>query len=69
MQGFFYFNLAHRWPEGRALLAQWIKDGSLRDPLDISDGFDCVPEVAIGQFTAGAKGRKLIRITSSPSAA
>ena len=69
MQGFFYFNLAGRWPEGRALLNRWLNDGSIRDALDITEGFDAVPDVAIQQFEHGAMGRKLIRITSSPSAA
>jgi len=69
MQGFFYFNLTGRWADGRARLTRWLQDGSIRDALDIADGFDVVPDVAIDQFAGGAKGRKLIRITSSPSAA
>ena len=62
MQGFFYFNLANRWPEGRARLAQWLKDGSIRDTVDITEGFHSVPDVAIKQFAGGGTGRKLIRI-------
>jgi NADPH-dependent curcumin reductase CurA len=62
MQGFFYFERAHRWAEARSQLARWLADGSIRDTLDIADGFDAVPEVAISQFAGGVKGRKLIRI-------
>jgi len=66
MQGFFYFNLTNRWPEGRARLTQWLKDGSIRETLDIAEGFHTVPDVAIGQFHGGVKGRKLIRIADDP---
>lgn len=62
MQGFFYFEQAHRWADARAHLARWLADGSVRDTLDIADGFDAVPEVAISQFAGGVKGRKLVRI-------
>jgi len=66
MQGFFYFNLTSRWPEGRARLTQWLKDGSIRETLDVAEGFQSVPDVAIGQFHGGVKGRKLIRIADDP---
>jgi NADPH-dependent curcumin reductase len=62
MHGFFYFSQTHRWAEARMRLAQWLEAGSIRDPLDIAEGFDAVPEVAISQFAGGVRGRKLIRI-------
>ena len=68
MQGFFYFAEQHRWAAGRERLARWLADGSIRDTLDIAEGFDCVPEVAIGQFSGGVKGRKLIRLAADPGA-
>ena len=68
MQGFFYFAMADRWPVARARLAKWLRDGSIRDMLDIAEGFDTVPDVAIGQFAGGMKGRKLIRIAADPGA-
>jgi NADPH-dependent curcumin reductase CurA len=67
MQGFFYFSQSHRWAEARARIAQCLSDGSIRDPLDIAEGFDTVPEVAISQFAGGVKGRKLIQIAGSPA--
>ena len=36
------------------------------DQLDIAEGFDSVPEVAISQFSGGVKGRKLIRLATDP---
>ena len=68
MQGFFYFAMADRWPVARARLAKWLRDGSIREMLDIAEGFDTVPDVAIGQFAGGVKGRKLIRIAADPGA-
>lgn len=68
MHGFFYFNLTHRWPEGRKRLAGWLAAGAIRETLDIAEGFEGVPEAAIGQFAGGVKGRKLIRIASDPFA-
>jgi len=62
MEGFFYFNLTHRWPEGRARLLRWLRCGKIRETLDVANGFEKVPDVAIGQFHGGAKGRKLVRI-------
>jgi NADPH-dependent curcumin reductase CurA len=67
MQGFFYFSQTHRWAEARARIAQYLSNGSIRDPLDIAEGFDTVPEVAISQFAGGVKGRKLIHIAGSPA--
>lgn len=64
MYGFFYFSQMHRWVAARSHLAQWLSDGSIRDTLDIAEGFDSVPQVAISQFAGGVKGRKLIRIAN-----
>lgn len=65
MQGFFYFNEQTLWPEARKRLARWLLDGSIVDPLDVTNGFDATPEVAISQFAGGVKGRKLIRIADA----
>ena len=62
MAGFFYFNLVNRWPEGRARLATWLKDGLISETLDIAEGFESVPDAAISQFHGGVSGRKLVRI-------
>jgi NADPH-dependent curcumin reductase CurA len=64
MEGFFYFNLISRWADGRTRLLRWLADGSIRDTVDIAQGFDAVPEVAIKQFDSGGKGRKLVRINA-----
>ncbi len=62
MSGFFYFDYEHRWNDARRHLAQWLREGKIRDPLDISYGFDKVPDAALGQFTGANFGRKLVQI-------
>lgn len=62
MTGFFYFDHVARWPEGRARLSEWLRSGVIREVLDIAEGFDAVPEAALGQFNGGNAGRKLVRI-------
>jgi len=66
MAGFFYFDHVARLPEGRARLGRWLADGSIRELLDIAEGFDAVPEAALGQFNSGNTGRKLVRIADDP---
>lgn len=66
MGGFFYFDHIARWPEGRARLAEWLQAGSIRELLDISEGFESVPDAARAQFEGRAAGRKLVRIAEDP---
>ena len=62
MSGFFYFDLAHRWDEMRKHLQGWLTDGVLSDTLDITEGFENVPDAALGQFKRANFGRKLIKV-------
>lgn len=66
MAGFFYFDHIARWPEGRGRLARWLAAGKIKEVLDVSDGFDSVPEAALAQFRGGVTGRKLVRIADDP---
>lgn len=67
MAGFFCFDHVARWAEGRERLARWLADGSIREALDIAEGFEAVPEAAIAQFTGGNMGRKLVRVAEDPA--
>ncbi len=62
MGGFFYFDHIDRCPEGRERLGRWLADGSIKELLDVAQGFAAVPEAALSQFTGGVTGRKLVRI-------
>ena len=63
MSGFFYFDMAHRWQHARDRLAEGLRSGAITDVLDITEGFEQVPEAALGQFLSANFGRKLIRIS------
>ncbi len=67
MSGFFYFDHLAEWPKGRDRLAGWLRDGLIREALDIEEGFDAVPQAALSQFQGGVTGRKLIRIADDPN--
>jgi len=62
MRGFFYFDHVDLWDEARRRLAQWLREGRIREWLDVSDGFDAVPDAALAGFHGGVKGRKLVKI-------
>jgi NADPH-dependent curcumin reductase CurA len=66
MAGFFYFDHLDHWPVGRERMADWLRSGTVREVLDIAEGFDAVPEAALGQFTGANIGRKLVRIAEDP---
>lgn len=66
MAGFFFFDHVNRWAEGRERLARWLAEGSIREALDVAEGFDAVPEAALAQFSGGVMGRKLVRIAQDP---
>jgi len=62
MRGFFYFDHVDLWEEARSRLARFLADGSIREWLDIEEGFDSAPDAALAGFSGGVKGRKLVRI-------
>ena len=62
MRGFFYFDHVDLWEEGRQRLARWLVEGRIREWLDISEGFETVPDAALAGFHGGVKGRKLVEI-------
>ena len=68
MTGFYYFDHIARWPEGRERLGRWLADGSIRELLDVAEGFEAVPAAALAQFSGGNTGRKLVRIADDPLA-
>lgn len=62
MRGFFYFDEVALWDEARKRLAHFLREGLIREWLDVEDGFDAVPDAALAGFSGGVKGRKLVRI-------
>ena len=62
IQGFLLFDYAKRYDEGRARLAEWLKQGRLHYREDILDGLEQAPG-AIARLYAGRNtGKLLIRV-------
>ena len=66
MAGFFYFDHVHRLGEANARLAGWLRSGALEEVLDVAEGFDAVPDAALGQFAGQNLGKQLVRIADEP---
>lgn len=74
MEGFWYQEHSGRFDEGLERLSGWLQDGSIKEILDIAEGFDVVPEAARSIF-AGANvdnqmvrlGKQLVRIADDPA--
>ena len=65
MAGFFYFDHIHRIDEANARLMAWLREGSVQEVLDIAEGFDMVPNAALGQFAGQNLGKQLVRIATN----
>ena len=62
MAGFYFFDLADRFPEGVSRLATLMRSGQIREILDIAEGFDAMPAASHDQFSGRNVGKKLVRI-------
>jgi NADPH-dependent curcumin reductase CurA len=67
MQGFLYFDHAHRFAEATARLAGWIDDGRLAYREDITEGIENAPAVLAGLYEGRNTGKALVRIRPDPS--
>ena len=66
MAGFFYFDYLDRFPAAIERLGAWLKAGEIKEVLDVAEGFDSVPDAAIGQFAGANLGKQLVRIADDP---
>ncbi len=66
MGGFFYFDRVGRFGEGVARLARWLKTGAIKEILTVAEGFEAVPDAALGQFAGTNKGKQLVKIADDP---
>ena len=62
MEGFIVTSFQARFEEGRARLAQWVRDGKLKYKEDITDGIENAPEQFIELMRGHNFGKKLIRL-------
>ena len=64
MEGFLIFSFQAKYEEGRARLAQWIREGKLKYREDITDGIESAPAQFVELMRGHNFGKKLIRLTS-----
>ena len=63
---FFYFDCVERFAEGMDRLSARLKEGQIKEFLDVSEGFDTVPNAALGQFPGANLGKKQVHIADDP---
>jgi NADPH-dependent curcumin reductase CurA len=62
MAGVLIFDYAHRYPEGLARLAGWIRSGQLRYAEDVLEGIEAAPDAIASLYRGENRGKRLIRL-------
>jgi hypothetical protein len=62
MEGFLFLDYLHRAAEATAALSGWIRDGKLKDRVDVVEGFDHAPAALARLFTGENFGKQLVKI-------
>jgi NADPH-dependent curcumin reductase len=62
MAGVLLFDYAHRYPEGLARLAGWIREGKIRYAEDILEGIEAAPDAIASLYRGENRGKRLIRL-------
>jgi NADPH-dependent curcumin reductase CurA len=63
VEGFRVSDYAERFPEGRAQLAVWLKQGKLRYREDIAQGIEAAPQAFIGMLHGNNQGKQLVQLS------
>jgi len=62
MEGFLVLDYYHRAAEAIVALAGWLREGKLKDRVDIVEGFDNAPAALARLFTGENRGKQLVKI-------
>jgi NADPH-dependent curcumin reductase CurA len=62
-EGFLVFRFRDRYPEARAQMAEWIREGRIKYRETIVDGIENTPKAFIGLFSGENIGKMLVRVT------
>ena len=68
MEGFLVMDFAPRFPEAVARLAEWLREGQLKDEVDVVDGLENAPAALARIFTGANRGKQLVRVAAPGSA-
>jgi NADPH-dependent curcumin reductase len=66
MEGFIILDYAARFPEAILALADWLKDGKLKQKEDVVSGLENAPNTLIRLFTGENFGKQLLKIGEPP---
>jgi NADPH-dependent curcumin reductase CurA len=63
MEGMVVFDFAHRYPEGVAQLAEWMREGSFKSREHVVEGFEQFPSALLMLFEGKNLGKLVLKIT------
>jgi len=62
MQAFLVIQYAHQFKEARAEMAKWLKEGKIKNQIDLAHGLENAPKTIIRLFTGANLGKQLLKI-------
>lgn len=62
MEGFIAPDYQHRWEEGYAQLARWLKAGQIKVVEEVLDGLEATPDSVAGLYRGENMGKRVIRV-------
>jgi NADPH-dependent curcumin reductase CurA len=62
MEGFNFLDYVHRTAEAITVLSGWLREGRLKDRVDIVEGFENAPAALNRLFTGENQGKQLVKI-------
>lgn len=68
MEGFIWFDHAHRVDEALARLVPLVRSGRLRHREEVLDGLDAAPDAIAGLYRGDNLGKRVIRVDAAASA-
>lgn len=66
MQGFLVFDFNHRYPEGLARMAEWIRSGEMKYKEDVVEGLESAPAAFLKLFSGENFGKLLVKVGEEP---
>jgi NADPH-dependent curcumin reductase CurA len=67
MEGFIVLDFMPRAAEAVGALAGWLREGKLKDRVDVQPGFEQAPAALARLFTGENQGKQLVRIAEGPA--
>jgi NADPH-dependent curcumin reductase CurA len=68
MEGFLVLDYLSRAGEAVAALSGWMRDGKLKDRVDVMDGLENAPAALLRVFEGRNRGKQLVKLASPPPA-